>query len=288
MSMTALFDATQALPTIPKVAQELISSFGREDVSIDEIARQLSADPVLSAKTLRLANSAYFHVSRQVASVDDAIRMLGFVMTRNLVIGCGMATAFKAVPGLDLNQFWRHSLHTAGAARWLAQLVERNSDLAFTVGLMHGMGQLVMHAAAPAAVKPLDAVCHPLALERASVEQARLGYHHGAVGAELATRWKFPAAVSTALNVAADPEHAEALSDVGILVHIAAWRSRVSLFQLDTAQAQSSCPSALGRSIGLPVCWQPTSATLAFDKESGWPAMPPLDELTLGLEAMLG
>jgi len=287
MSMTALFDAPQALPTIPKVTQELISSFGREDVAIDEIAHQLSADPVLSAKTLRLANSAYFHVSRQVATVDDAIRMLGFVMTRNLVIGCGVATAFKAVPGLDLNQFWRHSLHTAGAARWLAQVMERNSDLAFTVGLMHGMGQLVMHAADPSAMQPLDAVCHPLAQERAALEQTRLGYHHGAVGAELATRWKFPAAVSKALNAVADPEHADEASEIGILVHIAAWRSRVALFQLDTERAQSSCPGALGHAIGLPVCWQPQSSTLAFEQASGLPAMPPLDELTLGLEAML-
>ena len=287
MSMTALFDAPQALPSIPKVTQALILSFGREDVAIDDIARQLSADPVLSAKTLRLANSAYFHVSRQIASIDDAIRMLGFVMMRNLVIGCGVAGAFKAVPGLDLNQFWRHSLHTAGAARWLAQVVERNSDLAFTVGLMHGMGQLVMHAAAPSAMQPLDAACHPLAQERAAMEQSRLGYHHGAVGAELATRWKFPKAVSAALNTVADPDHAEEASEVGILVHIAAWRSRVALFQLDTAQAQSSCPAALGRSIGLPVCWQPESATLDFDGTTGWPAMPPLDELTLGLEAML-
>ena len=123
---------------------------------------------------------------------------------------------------------------------------------------------------------------------RASVEQARLGYHHGAVGAELATRWKFPAAVSTALNTAADPQHAEVSSEIGILVHISAWRSRVALFQLDATQAQASCPTALGQSIGLPVCWQPQSATLDFDKASGWPAMPPLDELTLGLEAMLG
>ncbi|MDL2337945.1 MAG: HDOD domain-containing protein [Pseudomonadota bacterium] len=287
MSIAALFDTPQALPTIPKVAQELIQSFSREDVAVDEIARHLSADPVLSAKTLRLANSAYFHVSRQVATVDDAIRMLGFVMIRNLVIGCGVTGAFKAVPGLDLPQFWHHSLHTACGARWLAQAGEHNADLAFTVGLIHAVGHLVMHAAASAAMKPLDAECHPLASERAALEQTRLGYHHGAVGAELAARWKFPAEVSEALNAAADPLRAGVSSEIGSLVHIAAWRSRVAMFKLDAAQALASCPTALGRTIGLPVTWLGAEATLGFENSCGLPPMPPLAELTCGLEAML-
>lgn len=287
MSIAALFNNPQALPTIPKVVQELIASFSHEEVSVDEIARHLSADPVLSAMTLRLANSAYFHASREVASVDDAIRMLGFVMVRNLVVGCGMTAAFRVVPGLDLKQFWRHSLHTASAARWLAQVAERNADLAFTVGLVHGVGHLVMHAAAPVAMKPLDAQCHPLAFERAALEQTKLGYHHGDVGAELAKRWKFPAEVCDALKLVADPTRKSASPDVGGLVHIAAWRSRVSMLKLDAAQALASCPGGLGRRIGLPVTWLDKAGTLGFDDVSGLPPMPPLDELTAGLEAML-
>lgn len=287
MSIAALFDAPQALPTIPKVAQELIQSFSREDVPVAEIARQLSADPVLSAKTLRLANSAYFHVSRQVAGVDDAIRKLGFVMIRNLVVGCGVAGAFKSVPGLDLPQFWRHSLHTACAARWLAQAGGYNADLAFTVGLVHGVGQLVMHAAAPADMKRLDAECHPLASGRAAVEQTRLGYHHGAVGAELATRWKFPTEVSDALRAVPDPLHSGTASAMGSLVHIAAWRSRVTLFDFDAAQALASCPGAVGRTIGLPVTWLAAEATLGFENSADLPPMPPLAGLMCGLEEML-
>ena len=96
-------------------------------------------------------------ISIRHAKEADAKRVTGIniVMIRNLVIGCGVTGAFKSVPGLDLSQFWRHSLHTAGASRWLAQTLDRNSDLAFTVGLVHGVGQLVMHAAAPAAMKRL-------------------------------------------------------------------------------------------------------------------------------------
>jgi c-di-GMP-related signal transduction protein len=110
VSLEALFAVPANLPTIPKVVQQLIQSFSRDDVSVDDIASKLAADPVLSAKTLRLANSAYFHASRSISTVDDALRMLGFVMVRNLVVGCGMTGAFKAVQGMDLPQFWRYSL----------------------------------------------------------------------------------------------------------------------------------------------------------------------------------
>ena len=91
MDIQTLLDQPGKLPTVPKVTQKLIESFSDEDVSIDEIARQIAADPALTAKLLRLANSAYFHVSRTIGTVDDALRMLGFVMVRNLVLEIGRA-----------------------------------------------------------------------------------------------------------------------------------------------------------------------------------------------------
>lgn len=287
MAFSALFDQPHALPTVPKVAQRLIHSFSREDVNMDEIAEQLSADPVLSAKTLRLANSAYFHVSRRISTLEDALRMLGFVMVRNLVVGSELAGAFKAVPGLDLRQFWRHSLYTACGARWLAQHKGINGDLAFTVGLVHGLGHLVMHNAAPDKMKALSKACHPLAAERAAVEEAELGYHHGAVGAELAARWKFPAEVSEPLRVAPDPLHCEPPSELGALLHIAAWRSRVDVLQQDEATATQSCPTAVGRALGLSLAWLPDQQTLGGVHSALLPPMPPLSELTRGLEEML-
>lgn len=287
MSFNALFDKPHALPTVPKVAQQLIHSFSRDDVGMDEIAEQLSADPVLSAKTLRLANSAYFHVSRRISTVDDALRMLGFVMVRNLVVGSELAGAFKAVPGLDLQQFWRHSLHTACGARWLAQHKGLNGDLTFTVGLVHGLGHLVLHAAVPDKMKALAKTCHPLAAERAQLEQTELGYHHGAVGAELASRWKFPAEVSDPLRAAPDPLRSDPPSEIGALVHIAAWRSRVDVFALDADAAGQACPSDVGRAVGLSLAWLPEQETLGGVHSALMPPMPPLAELTRGLEAML-
>lgn len=142
MNFDALFLQQHALPTISKVVQEVIESFNNDRVSVEEISQKLAADQVLSAKILRLANSSYYHVSRSIGTVDDAVLMLGFMTVRTLVVSTGLTGGFKNVAGFDLKKFWRYSMHTAVVAKWLAKQKKVNSDFAFTVGMMHAIGQL--------------------------------------------------------------------------------------------------------------------------------------------------
>lgn len=283
-SLEVLFAKPAVLPVVPKVVQQLIESFRRDDVSIAEIAAHLAADPVLSAKTLRLANSAYFHVSRRIATVDEALQMLGFVMVRNLVLGLGIAGSFKHVPGIDLPQFWRYSLHTACAARWLAQAAGRNADLAFTIGLVHALGQLVLHTVLPDDAQAIDRECHPLSIERAHIERRQLGYHHGEATAELALGWNFPAEVSHPLRLVPDPLACDPPMAMAALVHVAAWRARIDALDIDAETAQASCPREVGLALGLDLAWMVEPSTLDAGAAG---AMPALSELTRGLEAML-
>jgi HD-like signal output (HDOD) protein len=286
LTIASLFDVPMALPMVPKVIQQLIQSFRREDTSVHEVAAQLASDPVIGAKTLRLANSACFHFSRKIGTVDEALQLLGFVMVRNLVLGFATARAFKAVPGMDMPRFWRHSLYTACGARWLARQGggDDDADLAFTIGLLHGLGQLVMHAAMPEMTRDLDRVCHPLDGGRAALEVKELGYQHGAVSAELARRWNFPADVCEPLSQWPMPLATDASGRLTAIVHIAAWRARVAVLGWSNEQAQDTCPVAVGAAVGLPLRWLAEEATLAVGASGA--AMPPLAELTEGLEAM--
>jgi HD-like signal output (HDOD) protein len=285
MELKSLLDQPNKLPTIPKVAQELITSFSSEDVSVDEIARQLTADPALSAKLLRLANSAYFHLSRTIGTVDDALRMLGFVMVRNLVLGNSMAAAFRNTKGMDLHQFWRYNLYTACAARWLAGRDGVNADLVFTVGLMHGIGQLHLHAAAPAEVAPLDKKLNVLDAGRAGLEKQAFGFHYGDVAAELAGVWKFPKPIIEALRDVPDPLAAKELSEVSSWVHLGAWRARTEVLVMSEEQILASYPADVGKRLGLAADWAPALAAQFPGQTIA--TMPPLAELTEGLEAML-
>ncbi len=273
MDIKTLLDQPHKLPTVPAVTQKLIASFSDEDVSFKQIAEHISADPALSAKLLRLANSAYFHLSRTIGTVDEALQMLGFVMVRNLVMGNGMAHAFKGTQGMDLPQFWRYNLYTASAARWFASKLGTNADLVFTVGLMHGLGQLQMHVAAPKDMQPLDQQLTVLDAGRAALETDTLGFHNGEVAAALAQMWNFPEPIVDALRQVPDPLRWPEFTPAAACVHMGCWIARNALANATPDQLLTSFPLAVAQQLSLP--WE-----LVVN------GMPPVAELSAVLEEM--
>ena len=278
MTLETLLQNPNALPTAPKVVEELISSFEDADVSVEEIARKLSLDPVLSAKLLRLANSAYYHVSRRIGNVEDAVRMLGFVTVRTLVISSGLVGGFKTVPGLDLKRFWRYSLRTAVAAKWIAKKVGVNTDLAFTIGMMHALGQLVMHAGLPAETQELDQSTAPYAAGRMDAERAAFGYTFAEVGAELAVRWKFPDIFSDTLRAYPDPLGHTPPSRMAGVIHLATWRAGAEEMNLAENERRTHLAATLPAAV---------AANLGLAAEELLEHMPVLDELCAGLEELI-
>ena len=274
MNFEALFQQQAALPSIPKVVQEVIESFNNENVSIEDIAKKLSADQVLSAKLLRLANSSYYHVSRTVGTVDDAVLMLGFMTVRTLVVSTGLTGSFKSMSGVDLKQFWRYSLHTAIVAKWLAKKKQLNSDLAFTVGLMHAIGQLVMHAAMPEQLLQVDKIASPIDARRLDVERTSFGYNFSDVSAELARRWRFPVEFSEILKTYPEPQEVKPLNKVAVVIHLAAWRARCEENKYSREEMEATCPAAVAAVIDV-------SAALLLDE------LPPLSELGAGMEELI-
>jgi HD-like signal output (HDOD) protein len=275
MQLDALFKQPQALPAVPKIVHELIDSFNNEEVSIEDISKKIAADPVLSARLLRLANSAYYHVSRTVGSVDDALMMLGFVTVRTLVISSGLTSGFKAMPGMDLNTFWRYSMHSAAVSRWLAKTTGNNVDLSFTVGLMHGIGQLVMHAGMPEQMLQVDKVAGPLDPRRFDIESSSFGYNFATVGAELARQWKFPPAFSDAIEAFPEPLARTPANKVAAIIHLAAWRARAEHNGLSSQELAATVPGEVASLLGM------TGDQFLAD-------LPPLSELCEGLEALVG
>lgn len=274
MQLNALFDRPQALPSAPRVVQELISSFAVEDISNRRIAATIATDQVISAKVLRLANSAYFHASRSVSTVDDALAMLGFATVRTLAVSSGLVGSFKSVNGFAPDWFWIYSLHTAVVARWLARKSNENQELAFIVGLMHGIGQLVMHTAMPDECRRLNAQCAPLGEQRLVLERAALGYDFAAVGAELARRWRFPDVFCQTIAGFPDPLAQDPRNRLAAILHIGAWFARAQRNGLSVEAMEASFPGEVGALLGL-------------DFGSINEEMPSLDELSDGLDNLI-
>jgi HD-like signal output (HDOD) protein len=136
-------------------------------------------------------------------------------------------------------------------SRHLGAQVAIKPDLAFTVGLMHAIGELVMHLGMPQEMLAVDAAQGLLDPNRLVAEQTSFGYTHADVGAELARRWKFPAQFSQAIAGAANPLAQAEVDPLAALVHIAAWRSRAQENQLSPQEQEAAWSANLAAKIPL-------------------------------------
>ena len=228
MRLEVLLKQPKALPTVPKLALYLIQTFDKEEIDTNEVAFQISTDPVLVAMLLKKANSAFFGLTRSVSTVRDAMAMLGLTRVRALVLGAVLDKTFAVVPGVKLEQFWRYSFNTANLARYVALQVDIDLNMAFTVGMIHSIGEIIMHVGMPDTMLQLDETVAPLAIRRAQTEFAQFGYTYADVGAALARSWHFPRSIVNAIEYQRTPFDNDLYEPMAGVIHMAAWRARAA------------------------------------------------------------
>ncbi len=253
MELPALLASSEALPSIPKIVALLLNELDQEEPSLRKISQLINTDPVLVARLLRLANSAQFQLSNRISSVSEALALLGFSQVRSLVTAAAVAGAFKAVPGLDLHDFWRYSLDVGKLSRLLAGTVRQNQATAFTAGLIHATGELVMHMGMPVEMSALNRQVAPLALDRAAAELDLLGYCYADVGAGFARNWQFPDAIADALQDQIAPFENDVCEPAAGILHLAAWRSRANLAHYDAPDFIHKFPDVVAVALGLDI-----------------------------------
>jgi len=251
MQLEALLNYPRALPAMPRAVTELLGEMNKEDPSPRRVGQLIGQDPALTTRVLRLSNSAFFRVSRRIGSADEAVAMLGMTHVRSLVMAAALGASFKNVPGIDLRQFWRYSLRVADISKSLAGVLQQNQGNAFTAGLIHGIGILVMHIAMPDEVVPLDMGTPPFDLNRAAAEKARFGYTYADVGAGMAEKWQFPPEMVSALANQVEPFEGETYDPLGGILHLASWRARAEEIQLDERGLVATFPDMVGLTLGL-------------------------------------
>ncbi|MDF3035319.1 MAG: signal transduction protein [Paucimonas sp.] len=182
----------QQLPALSAVVTDLLNSIDRDDIDTTELAHKISRDQALTAKALRFANSSYYAKSK-VTTLHQAISVVGINALRNLVLAAAMEGTFPdhLCRGFDFKAFWRHSIGTAACARVLARHLHLNQNLAFTAGLLHDIGRLVLvtrftHQYEAALDYRNEYDCHLLDAERTV-----LGIDHLLAGHALGTHWQF-------------------------------------------------------------------------------------------------
>ena len=212
----------QDLPSLPAVVMELLGCIDQDDINTAVLAKKVSHDQALTAKTLRLANSSLYGLQVKVTTIQQAITFLGFQTTRNLITAAAVTGCFAehACPGFSHKAFWRHSIATAACAKVLARRVRFNQDYAFTAGLLHDIGRLVLVTSFPEQYSRAMRFRESGDRYVMDAELAIMGVDHVAAGVALAERWQFSDTMKMAIAYHHEPE-VEGAGILATIVHVA-------------------------------------------------------------------
>lgn len=201
LSQSDVVSSVRMLPALAPVVQELVRSLGDESCKLDHIACQIELDPAIAAKTLWMANSSFYGLSRQVQSIEQAIQVLGLNTVRTIAMTTGMIrdVSMLASHQMDLAHFWRHSMATAVCARELGEVANVPVAMAYLSGLLHDVGKLLLMLKFPDAYAAM--LNHPAYVASPGVESERslLGIDHAEVGRWMAQQWQFPVEMQEAI-----------------------------------------------------------------------------------------
>lgn len=241
------------LPSIPKLFQDLVEELQSPQASLQKVGKIISRDPGMTAQILRLVNSAYFGLSKNITNPALAVTMLGLSTVTALVLSIHVFQQAdkKQHEKLGLEALWRHSLATAAFSRMIAQAfsdTKQDQDDAFTAGLVHDVGQIVLGMNFPEKYQIVLEEARKRNEPLTDVENEIIGSSHAEMGAYLMGVWGLPNPIVEALAFHHSPHECIDLS-IGplVAVHLAdVFESRFSnyapggsLFQLDKPYLKS-------------------------------------------------
>ena len=214
------------LVTLPDVAMRIARMVNDPNSSAADIGREVSKDPALTARLLRIANSPALGQNGKIATISRAITLLGVRQVRDLTVGLTAVRTFDGIGNelVTMASFWRHSVLCAVAA---TQIAERRKgsrdDSPFIAGLLHDIGQLVLYSRAPELARRalLMSVDDPDDLGLYVCEREVMGFDHAAVGVALARNWGLPLALQECIEFHHEPERAPSHPLEAATIHVA-------------------------------------------------------------------
>lgn len=207
------------LPSLPEVVIYLMRSLNDEGADVDTIAHHLNSDPAIVARLLAAANSAASGLSTHIHSAKQAFIVLGADRVSSIIMASALAYRYDVrSSGFDSHLIWRHSVGVASCAKVLAEQIGINPDLAFTGGMVHDIGQLLMHIASPTSYLQALELHHRQDISLVAAERSLFGYDHSEAGRALALHWKLPAEIVDAIAAHHEPDQYG--SEIGDLIHV--------------------------------------------------------------------
>ena len=236
-TLTELLDEIKSVEPLPQVSMRVLELSAREDVVPGELVEVIQTDAGVTAKVLKLCNSAYYGFQREIASLPEAGNLLGTTTLVNLVLTSCAGRYFRNYgrcnPEATL-RLWQASVASALATSLLASRRRVDRNRAYTVGLIENIGQLVLQR-----FLVEDASLVAAEIERGATlpaaEAIVFGLDHAEIGARLASRWNFPELLIDSIRYHHAPDRSEIDPQMAALGHL----GEIATQRLDLDWAES-------------------------------------------------
>jgi len=223
-SVSDILKCPVKVPTLPMVYTRLLEVMNDSYSSSADVGAVISDDPGLTARLLRLVNSAFYGFPAKIESVNKGLSVVGTQQLHDLALATSVIGMFQDVPEdlVDMTTFWHHSLACGVCARVIAtERREPNVERLFVAGLLHDIGRLMIYMKNPDGARE--------SLERSRMndellyvaEREVMGYEHATVGEALLETWKLPASLQEPVAYHHKPTLANGFAAEAAIVHVA-------------------------------------------------------------------
>ncbi|RJP71553.1 MAG: HDOD domain-containing protein [Candidatus Abyssobacteria bacterium SURF_17] len=210
------------ISTLPQVMARIMEIITDESSSASDLASEIAKDKSLTAKILKMVNSAYYGFYREIVKVSDAVVVLGFNEIRRLSLAISVLDMFGGSSQAEHRvRLWNHSLTCAAMSDILVKEWRMGDKGAFTAGLLHDTGKAVLDQYFPSMFSAVQACMREQSLSAHEAERMLFGFDHGDIGFWLFDRWSFPITLSKAIQYHHRVEAAQEAADMARLVHVA-------------------------------------------------------------------
>jgi putative nucleotidyltransferase with HDIG domain len=191
-----ILESVNNLPVLSEVVNRSIAMLNDSECSIRDLTDLISKDQSITAKIIKMANSAFYGYPRQIRTLSEAIVILGFRQIRTLLITASTSTHLNGtVEGYMIakGELWKHSYAVAYVAGLISKLSEKaKPDEAFTVGILHDIGKLILGNFLKGSYSEVVKLANKNKINFAIAEEKLLGIHHAEVGGRILEKWNFP------------------------------------------------------------------------------------------------
>jgi len=212
------------LISLPEIYIRVSQALEDENHNAKQLGDIIGHDPALTARILRIVNSAYYSLASQVELVSRAVSVIGEDDLRNLVLATSAVDTFKRIPNqlVDIDLFWRHSVHTGIVARLLSKYCNiLHGERLFVAGMLHDIGKLVLYFKEPELSQQVLLKAADTDGQLYNAEKEIIGFTHADVGAALIDAWKLSDTLKEVIAHHHTPLNAKEYRIETAIVHIA-------------------------------------------------------------------